>query len=175
MSAPKTPRNVAEATALLEHYGELAEAAAFIETTRNAAIASANAQADAELAPLLTELAAIAARAERWWTAKGRAALAEKRKSIELGGCEIGSRASGAKLAHGFDDDDKAVEALRGTRFGNLTTKTKHSLDRAATLKLLKAGGKTGKALEALGFKIDAGADSFFLTRIEQAGTIAPH
>jgi hypothetical protein len=61
---------------------------------------------------------------------------------MELGGCVIGSRKSRPKLAHGFESDDKATEALRSTRWARLTTHVTYSLDRTGTLKLLQLGGK---------------------------------
>jgi hypothetical protein len=69
------------------------------------------------------------------------------------------------KLAHGFESDDKATEALLGTRWAKQTTRVKYSLDRTATLKLLQLGGKAGADVAALGFLVEPGTDSFFVER----------
>lgn len=91
---------------------------------------------------------------------------------MQLGGCSIGTRSSKAKLVHGFDSDDAAVEALRATRHANQTTRTRYALDRDAITGFIEAQGKTGAMLEELGFRIQPGTDTFFVARVKQAGTI---
>ncbi|MDP8995300.1 MAG: host-nuclease inhibitor Gam family protein [Pseudomonadota bacterium] len=169
MSAVRAPRTVAQATALLERHAALQGLLEAVEGRRGALIARANARADAAATPLLAELQAIAARLEPWWQDAGRT-IAGKRKSIELGGCTIGTRASRPKLAHGFEDDDKAVEALRATRYGRQTVRLRYSVDRVGTVKLLQLGGKAAETLQELGFRVDQG-EEFFVQRVEQAGT----
>ncbi len=171
MNAVRAPRSVAQATALLDHYAELADAVAHIENGRNAKIAQANASADAERVPLLAGLEEIRTKLEPWWQGAGPA-LAGKRKAIERGGCMVGTRLSRAKLAHGFEDEDKAVEAQRGTRYQRQTVRVRYSIDRTGTVKLLRLGGRTAETLEGLGFSIEEGADVFFVERAEQVGTI---
>jgi Bacteriophage Mu Gam like protein len=165
------PEDVAQATQMLERYAEITGGLARAEERRSRLIARANAAVDAVTAPLVTEAAEIAGRLETWWKSAGPD-LVGKRKSIELGGCMIGSRATKARLVHGFESDDKAVEALRASRHGKLTTVVRYSLDRAATLKLLQLKGKRAEAIGELGFSIDQGGEQFFVKRAEQAGTI---
>ncbi|HEY0131643.1 MAG TPA: host-nuclease inhibitor Gam family protein [Allosphingosinicella sp.] len=166
----RVPRTVGQATAMLERYAAITGELARAEERRSRLIVRANAAADVITAPLVTEAGAILLKLEGWWKTAGPD-LAGKRKSIELGGCMIGSRASKPKLVHGFESDDKAVEALRGTRHGKQTTRLKYSLDRPATLKLLQLKGGTAEAIAELGFSIDQG-ERFFVQRAEQAGTI---
>jgi hypothetical protein len=167
----RTPRTVAQATQLLERHAELEGRLALAEAARSEAIGRANASADAAAAPLLEEMRAIAEKLEPWWRS-AREALAGKRKSIELGGCMIGTKMSRPKLAHGFEDDDKAVEALRASRYAKHTTRVRYSIDRAGTLKLLQVGGRTSETLRELGFSVEEGRDCFFVERAEQAGTM---
>lgn len=167
----RAPRNAAQATPLLERYAEITGSLARAEERRSRLIARANAAADAVTAPLIAEAEEIAGKLGTWWKTAGPD-LVGKRKSIELGGCLIGSRATKPRLVHGFESDDKAVEALRASRHGKLTTSVKYSLDRPATLKLLQLKGKTAEAIGELGFSIDPGSEQFFLKRAEQAGTI---
>lgn len=169
----RAPKNVAQATALLERHALLEGQVARIEARRQTLLARANAAADAALTPLLEELTAIDAKLLPWWQS-ARGELAGKRKSIELGGCMIGTRAAAAKLAHSFETDDLAVEALRGSRYGKHTTRVKYSLDRPATLRLLKVGGRTAAAIGQLGFKVDEPGETFFVQRVDQGGTIGP-
>ena len=166
-----TPKTIAAATKLLERYADLDGRIALVEADRTVAIAQANQRADVAAAPMLQERDHIAIVLEPWWDKAG-ADLAGGNKSVQLGGCKVGTRDSRPKLAHQFDTDDKAVEALRGSRFAKMAVKVRYSLDRAATLKLLQIGGKTSAAIKALGFREESGQDQFFVQRVEQPGTI---
>jgi O-acetylhomoserine/O-acetylserine sulfhydrylase-like pyridoxal-dependent enzyme len=165
------PKSQAAATQLLEEYADLDSRIALLEEDRSIDIAAANQRADTAAAPMLERCRAIEAQLANWWP-HAAANIAGGRKSVQLGGCIIGTRKSRAKLAHSFENDDKAVEALRGTRFANHTTKVKYSLDRAATLKLIELGGKTGASIRDLGFSIDVGSDQFFVERVQQDRTV---
>lgn len=170
MKGARTPKTLARATQLLERYSDLDGRLAAVEEGRTAELGRVNAAADAEAGPLVTELAAIAAQLEPWWQASGLA-LAQGRKSLQLGGCLIGSRKGRPKLVHTFSDDDKAVEALRATRWGKQTTRVKFSLDRTGAVKLLQLAGAGAGKLGELGFSIDQ-SEAFFVERVEQACTI---
>lgn len=173
MTKVRTPRTQEQATNLLGHYAQVDTQLAEVEAVRKAELGRINAAADAEAGPLLGELEALSAALDPWWKSNGQALAPKGRKSLQLGGCMIGSRMSKAKLGHSFDDDDKAVEALRATRYGKHTTRVKYSLDRAATLKLLQVGGKTAAGIQELGFSIVDPSEQFYIDRVEQAGTIA--
>jgi hypothetical protein len=164
MSSVRAPKTIAAATALLEQYADITARIDLVEADRAERVANANAWADTAAQPMLDELVAIGAALEAWWQAGG-SDVAGGKKSAELGGCVIGLRMSRPKLAHGFESDDKATEALCGTRWAKRTTKTKYSLDRPATLKLLQLGGKAAAAVASLGFLVEPGADSFFVER----------
>lgn len=168
----KPPRNTDQAALLLNLYADLDAALALVEAVRKAAMGQANAAADAEAGPILAELEALKAQLQPWWQGDGRALAPKGRKSMQLGGCMIGTRADRPRLAHGFESEDKAVEGLRATRYGKQTTRVKYSLDRAATLKLVQAAGAAGKALVELGFRVEQG-ETFFVERVEQAGVVA--
>ncbi|HXH52552.1 MAG TPA: host-nuclease inhibitor Gam family protein [Sphingomicrobium sp.] len=157
------PRSLPAATRLLERLADLDGQIAAVEEVRSRETARVNADADAEAAPLVKEREAIAAALEPWWHAEGPD-LAKGKKSMEIAGCLIGLRLSRPKLSHGFESDDKATEALRGTRWARQTTRVKYSLDRTATVKLLQLGGKAGADLSSLGFSV-AQEDAFFVER----------
>jgi len=169
---PRTPRTVAQATVLLEHYAELAAAADFVEGVRNVQVATINAQADAELAQIVSTLETIREKLEPWWRSGG-SAVAGNRKSAELGGCMIGTRAGKPKLAHGFENDKAAAEALFASPWRKRTLRFSYALDKAATVKLLESGARIGREIAGLGFRVDQ-SEAFFVERAEQAGTIAP-
>lgn len=168
----KPPKTREAATALLERYAQVEGQLVAIDERRARFLARSNALADAKAAPLVAELAAIAAQIERWWAADGKALLPKGRKSMALGGCSIGSSASAAKLEHGFADDDKAVAALQAEKLAGKTTRTKVFLDKGRISALLKATGKTCDRLKALGFSLKPGTDTFFIGRVKQGGTI---
>lgn len=166
------PKSTAAATKLLERYADLDARLAKVEADRSDAIAAANYRADIAADPMRQERDKIGASIESWWS-HASATIANGRKSVELGGCMIGTRMSRPSLGHTYESDDKAVEALRKTRYFKQATKVKFSLDRTATAKLLQLGGKAGEQVAALGFRIEQ-ADNFFVERVTQAGTITP-
>jgi hypothetical protein len=157
------PKSTAAATRLLERHAEIEGRLAGIDEKRSRIIVKANAAADNAAAPLIKEIEGIAAAIESWWRAGG-SVIAGDKKSTELGGCKIGLRTSRPKLAHGFESDDKAIEALRGTRWAKRTTRVSYSLDRTGTLKLLQLGGKAASDVASLGFSIEQD-ERFFLER----------
>jgi hypothetical protein len=169
-AAARPPANAAAAAALLERFALVDGQLASIEERRKVELGQVNAAIDSEAGPLIAELQALSQRLQPWWNRAGTE-LAKGRKSVQLGGCVIGYRTARAKLEHGFATDEAAVEALRKTRLGSQTTRVKYSLDRTATTRLIRSGGKTAATLGQLGFKIDQ-AETFFVERVEQPGTV---
>ena len=170
--APKTPRTTEQATELLARYAEVDAKLASVEADRKLELGRVNAVADALATPLITELAAIAAKVEPWW-AKAAASLTKgKRKSVELGGCNVGTRAAAAKLKHSHDTDKVAAELLHASPLRKAALVFGYALDKAATLKLLQGKGAKATQLAELGFSIDAPAETFFIKRVEQSGTV---
>lgn len=157
------PKSLPAATRLLERYAELDGHLSKAEECRATRISDINAAADAVVAPLVKERDDIAAALEPWWLDSGPS-LAGGKKSMELGGCLIGSRLSRPKLVHGFESDDRATEAVRSTRWAKQATRVKYSLDRTATAKLLQLGGKAAADLSSLGFSIKQ-EECFFVER----------
>lgn len=163
------PRTTSAATELLERYAELAGQSAAIETIRGGQLAEINAASDKELLPILDEMAGIEATIAPWWAKNAEKLTEGKRKSIELGGCMIGSRAGSATL--GYDGAEKSsVAALQGARWAKPLIRVTASIDKAATLKALTGPNKV--KLAALGFKKVDEDESFFVKRVEQGGTI---
>jgi hypothetical protein len=113
----------------------------------------------------------IAASIASWWP-HAAPHIAGGKKSVQLGGCVLGTKKSRDKLGHRFESDEKAVEALLASRFAKHTTRVKYSLDRTSTLKLLQIGGKTAVSISELGFTIEPGSDQFYIERVQQDRTI---
>ena len=169
MSVSK-PRSLMQAQRLCELYAEIDGRIAAMEEARDVAIAKANAVVDADLAPLLKERAAIVAKLEPWWMAAGKELIKGKRKSIELGGCVIGSQQGKASLAVAKPEHDLTA-ALKRFVWARPFLRSKVTLDTGALKKALE--GKRKEELEELGFSIKQEPDQFFIKRTGQAGTQA--
>lgn len=171
MSKPRPPKTLDEATPLLERFARLGASIALIEATRGDAIAAANATADKEAAPLLAEQVTIAAQVEPWWRKAAPALTGGKRKSMAIGGCKIGTKQGNTSLELAGGDWDAAAVALKALRWAKSYCRVKPAVEKAATLKALD--GPHQDKLIALGFSKKAGAETFFLEPIAQAGTVA--
>lgn len=165
------PRSLQAATRLLERYAELEGSLAAVEAQRSEEIASANAAADQDAAPLIKELGGIRAALEPWFAAAGKPLLPKGRKSMELGGCMIGSRSSRPSLVISGEEQD-VVAVLSGLRWAKPMLRVKTSLNRSAVMSSLD--GKHRVALAELGISRSEGDERFFVERVEQAGTRQP-
>lgn len=165
MSKPRTPKTLAGATLQLARYAALEAQLAEINAERQRGVARVEAAADQQSAPIVAELAELAGAIEPWWI-EARAELTQgKRKSIELGGCSIGNRATSAKLVF-TGTDEEALEKASSSRWRSLLTKTEVKLDRSAIVKLLASAGKMADSVRELGFSA-AGGEVFFIKRVD--------
>ena len=170
MSEPqpiRRPRSVAAATRLAEELALLEGQLAEIEANRAACIADVNARCDTAACDLIERRGRIAEVLEPWWAEAADELTEGKRKSIELGGCMIGTRAGKSSLAVP-DDAKAAIGELLGTRWGTALVRVTRSLDKRAILKALD--GRNGEKLAALGFATEPGAETFFVERVSQEG-----
>lgn len=167
---PRAPKTVEQATVLLEQVARLDAEAATIANGRDTAIANTNAVADALLVPVLQERAAIAGVIQVWWLASGHTLLKGKRKTVQLGGCVIGSKKAPTALTFTGDDFEAAVTALRAQRWAKPYVRVSYSVAKKDTTAALE--GKHGEQLRALGFGTRGGADVFVLDAVTQAGTV---
>lgn len=170
MAAIRTPRSLAAATAYAERFAALEATIGGVEAQRNAAIAEANAEADNLAEPLLAEREAIREKLAAWWPSVAAELTKGKRKSIELGGCLIGTLSPRAFLA--IDGDLRlVVAALEKRKWAGPLLRTKVEIDRAAVLKSIDGVYKRG--LAKLGFRKVEPDEQFVLKRAEQGGTLA--
>ena len=166
-----TPRSLQAATRMLERYAELDGELATVEACRSESMAAINATADAQAAPLLKEIGGIAAALEQWWQKSSAELTDGKRKSIELGGCMIGTRSSRPSLTIAGEEKD-VVALLSGLRWAKPLLRVKVSLDKATLLKALD--GKHSVVLAEMGIGRSDASETFFVERAEQAGTLKP-
>jgi phage host-nuclease inhibitor protein Gam len=170
MTTVRTPRTVEAATALLEQFSQLEAEIAAIEANRAACIADVNTRCDTAGNELLARREALLQALEPWWAKKAAELTQGKRKSIELGGCIIGTKAGRASLAIDGDGDEIA-QKLAKRKWADGLVRTKVSLDKAAILKVINGAYK--RQLSALGLSRKEGEETFFVERAEQAGTLA--
>lgn len=168
--AVRKPRSLAQAQALCERFARLDGEIAAIEEARDAAIARANAVVDADLAPLLIERAEVADKLEPWWAEAGEGLTKGKCKTIELGGCVIGTQAGRASVVVAGDEKD-VRDVLSGLRWAKPFLRVSVSLDKVALGKALD--GPRAVALAELGISRVEGTPGFVLKRTVQAGTQA--
>ena len=155
----RTPRSTRAATELCERFAGLSGAIEAIEDARY----------DPELTPLVAERDLIAERLEPWWATAAAELTQGKRKSIELGGCLVGTRTARTALAVAGEEVD-VIDLLSALRWAKPFLRTKISLDRTAILKAID--GPRSAVFAELGLSARAGEDVFFVTRAEQGGTV---
>lgn len=168
MGTIRKPASDAALQRLCELHAELEGKVASIERQRDAAIAGINAAADRQLAPRVAELDKVKVKIEPYFMAHRERLLPKNRKSMELGGCELGSRAGTDTVV--VDGDELAVvAALRKLRWALPLLNVRVSLKRPAVKTALE--GKRKDELTALGVRVKPGEDAFFIKRTEQGGT----
>lgn len=162
------PETDEAAIAMLEQLASLDAEFATIEATRASAIAATNAVGDALALPIIDKKSAIVAALEPWWKAAAPRLTKSKRKSIELGGCTIGTKSSAAKVVHGFADDAAALAAVVADPKvrASATTVPKRVLNKTAIATLLKGKSAIGEALKKLGFRMGGSVDTFYVAPI---------
>lgn len=163
------PRTIEQATELLARYAANAAQIGALDANRQAAIAATDAVADALVAPLAEEQTKIEALLAPWW-AEHKAALTKgKRKSVDLGGCNIGTRTASEKVEFAHGDDKAALAAVLASPHKGKATALKRVLDKVVIAKLLGGTSAAAVALRALGFGIAGGGETFFIKRIDSA------
>jgi hypothetical protein len=141
---------------------------AAMEEARDAAIAKANAVVDEDLAPLVKERAAIEEKLGPYFMANREQLLPPKRKSIELGGCVIGSRASTDRVQV-TGDTKQVLSAMLKLPWAKKLLEVTWSINRAK-VKAAIEGGRAGE-LAAIGVALAEGEETFFIRRTRQSGT----
>jgi phage host-nuclease inhibitor protein Gam len=170
MSKLPAPRTTEAATRLLEQYAELQGQIDVIQANRATSIADVNARCDTAANDLIAKRAEILEAIEPWWTKAGSKLLTGKRKSIELGGCMLGSRTGRDSLA--VDGDEQAIIAsLKRRKWAAGLLRVVWSLDKVAIKSALT--GDRRKQLASLGLSVRPAPETFYIERAEQAGTLA--
>lgn len=170
MADVRPPKTLKAATKLLEQFADVDGQIASIEEARRAELVKVNATFDDLAAPLLKKHGQLLDKLVAWWPGAGPGLTGGTRKSIALGGCEIGSRSSRATL--GIAGDVAKVTAALANKpwSAEMVTRTV-SIDRAAVLKSID--GAHAPELAKLGFSKVDGTETVFVKRVQQGGTAA--
>jgi phage host-nuclease inhibitor protein Gam len=160
------PQSTKDAAGLLRTYGKALGQVASLEATRKQLKAAIDASTDKKLVPLLAKLGPIAAVLEPWWKANAAELTKGARKSIELGGCMIGTKLSAAALAFAGDDKDFGLAKLQAApKWAAPLIKVTYDVDKPAVRAALK--GKRADELKAMGFAEAAQVETFFIKALE--------
>lgn len=168
MASVRAPRSIPAAIALCERFALLDGQIETIEADRQASIAAVNGRCDTAANDLIAERDAIAAKVLPWFERDKDTLLTGARKSVELGGCLLGSRTGKAVLAVAGKEADIA-DALHKLRWAKALVRVKSSLDRNAVGKALD--GQRAAELQAIGLSMKPGSETFYIERAEQSGT----
>jgi len=169
MAAVRKPRTLKAATLLLERLAVVEGAIGAIEAERKAELAAVHAEADGKIEPWLPERDDLVAKLSGWWSESGHLLTEGKRKSMTIGGCEIGSRKHPDKLGIAGDATEIA-KLLQKKRWAGELVVTTVSVDRAAVLKSID--GAHADELKAMGFSRVEGDDVVFVRAVAPQGTL---
>lgn len=172
--AVDAPQTLDEAISLLDRSSCLMASLSSLEADREASIAAIHAAHDALAGPVEIEVKSLFTRLKPWWEVASDQLTDGKRKSIELGGCVIGTRTANPslKLPKGTSADD-VIEMLMNyglAQFVNLKT----TLNKAAIITALRQ--PVGRIQEMLVCDVKVSvsqAEEFFIDRLppKPAGT----
>lgn len=163
-AAQRAPQTLEAATELLARFAAVDAQIAATNAQRDQSIAQVNAAADSCLVPLAAERDDLFKQLKAFWAARADELTDGRRRSVELGGCDIGTRLTTPKVVFAFGKDADGVAALEGTDYAaQLLRVGKTTLDKPAILKALD--GDDAEALCELGFSAEQ-KDEFFIAPI---------
>lgn len=177
--ADKLPaaQSTEEAIALLARYAEVDAILERSKSSLEEQIAALRAQRDRFDEAYKAQLKAIFNQLKPWWAVAHQELTEGKRKSIELGGCQIGHRTTTPALKLEGITEAEAIEDLELLGFEAWAIRTKKELDKPALIAALRklAAGKAPEemnaderdayVLDGLGLKVSQ-KEEFFIARI---------
>jgi phage host-nuclease inhibitor protein Gam len=175
-SAPAldVPQTIPAGVAMLARYAELG--AGLDEITRSAdrSKAAIDAHRDELASPVIAEMKAIQKAMKPFWEARKGEITGGKRKSVVLGGCEIGTRLGNPTLDYPKGTDEELICQLIDPLGFDWAVREKLELDKLAILGALRLGEDElgneldkadAKALAGLGFAVKQ-TETFFIDRV---------
>ena len=172
MPAQEVPQSVEAAIALLEKYAGLDADLAEVNLAADRAKAEIDAHRDQMASPVVAEMKALVKALKPFWEARRHEITGGRRKSVVLGGCEIGTRTGNPTLAYPKDREDELIEAIDALGFREWALREVLELDKPALLKALRPETDDAldladaAALSGLGFDVRQ-TETFFVARAQ--------
>lgn len=177
--ADKLPaaQSTEEAIELLTHYAHADWNVEQLKADCERRIAEIRAEYDGLAQPAKERIKRIFNQLKPWWAVAHQELTEGKRKSIELGGCQIGHRTSTPALKLAGLTEAEAIEHLEILGFDGWAIRTKKELDKPALIAALRklVAGKQPEemnadeqdafVLDSLGLKVSQ-KEEFFIARI---------
>ena len=166
-TATDAPQSLTEALPLLSEYARLEAIISQASAEREAGIAALNAEYDERAAPMLSALSDITVRIKTWFEANRAGLTGGKRKSIEIGGCEIGHRTGNPALKPPKGMNDALTITwlkLQNEPWAQHLIRVAETLDKAAMIRVLRLSEPSlaTTRLKEAGYETKQG-ESFFI------------
>lgn len=152
------------AMSALKRVARIDGAIASLEGTRKALIAKINAASDPKLVKLINEREQLCATLEPWWAANAAALTNGERKSIELGGCMIGTALGTPSLVYGPGDRDFGLSKLKAAKWAKKLVRVTFAVDKVEVRKELD--GARADDLKDMGYEVRQ-TETFFVRALE--------
>ncbi len=169
-AALDVPQTMEAAIAKLARFAELETGLDEIKLAADAAKAQIDAHRDQLAAPVVAELKTLLHELKPFWEARREEITGGRRKSVVLGGCEIGTRTGNPTLTYPKAREQELIEELDLLGFREWALREVLELDKPALIKALRHEGDNpldqadSAALEGLGFAVKQ-AETFFIAR----------
>lgn len=140
-NAVDAPQSLSEALPLLGEYARLEAIISQAAAERERGIAALHDDYNAIAAPLVNELATLTLRIKAWFEANRSSLTLDKRKSIEIGGCEIGHRTGNPRLKQPKGMTDELTITwlkLQNAAWARVFIRVTETLDKAAMIKAIR-------------------------------------
>lgn len=174
--APKqnAPQTIEEATAMIGEYMGLQHQITLLDEHHAADIQKIKDRRDNDIAPLDAKAKELFKQLRVWWSVEKDQMTDGKRKSIEIAGAIIGERTAtpSFRLPRGIQMPEFIGSLIEALPIGvaQLFVRTKHSLDKQALIKSLRADDDNARFIRKVGGTI-VQPDQFF---IDHAGANVP-
>lgn len=173
-AAVAVPQTMEAAIDRLARFARLEGEMELVSLAAADAKARIDAARDIAAAPIVAEMKLIMAELKPFWEARRQEITGGKRKSVVLGGCEIGTRLGNPSLAYPKDQEEELLEELGYLGF-RWAIREKPEFDKPAIIKALNPDPNIdfeiadAAALTGLGFAVRQ-TETFFIARAATVG-----
>lgn len=168
-AAIAVPQTMEEAIDRLARFSRLEGELEELKLAADAGKAEIDAERDSRATPIVAELKQIVSEMKPFWEARRQEITGGKRKSVVLGGCEIGTRTGNPTLTFVKGREDDLLQELETLGF-DWAIRQKPEFDKPAIIKALSPNPESpfevadAAALTGLGFGVRQ-TETFFIAR----------